>query len=298
MPALKKQNNNALGRNRGRFSVAKRKNAIGDGSLFTEAYNWEDIAPYKTYIFAVRSVNGKKYSAWKTVAVKTGPGPYEQKVLTSAGQSAKMNLGKTSVTFTIGKQCTVPMPTPKKGTLAAKPLSVIPAKIQYDLVRDKAGNSEEVVIEGKMSDGRSVYCRLSTDLGYYDNINYSIGTGASYSTGGKYTCEGLGYGPGYYGKKYTIQDPNTSVVWTTDGTEPLLGQADKSINGSEYPFSPVTSNSNPYNGSVQVRGGGDGSNSSIWGELKRALFNKCEWVRVYDKNNIVGESFFYEGFYN
>ena len=287
MPALKKQQ-----RNRG--------NAIGAGSLFTEAYNWEDIAPYKTYIFAVRSVNGKKYSAWKTVAVKTGPGPYEEKVLTSAGQSVKINLDKTSVTFTVGKQCTVPMPKPKKGTLAAKPLSVIPAKIQYNLVRDKAGNSEEVVIEGKLSDGRSVYCRLSTELGYYNNINYSIGAGTSSSSGGKFICEGLGYGPGYYGKQYVIKDPNTSVVWATDGTEPKLGQANKSINGSEYPFGPVTSNQAPYNGSVQVRGSGDSENGSttIWGGLKKALFNKCEWVRVYDKNTIVGESFFYEGYYN
>ncbi len=267
---------------------------------FTEAYNWGDIGANSTYLFAVRSMKGKKYSKWKTVAVTTGAGANEEKTLTSPGQSISTTMDGKKVTLTVGKNSTVPMPQPKKGSWEAKPLTIIPSKIEDVLVRDETGNSETINIEGKAPDGREAYCRINIEGGVCDSIYYTIGGGTNYGDDKTYTCEGLGYGPGFCGKKYTVLDPATSVVWTTDGAEPKLGQANKSINGNEYPFDQVTSNSSPYNGSVQVRGTGTYENggTSIWSELKRALFNKCEWVRIYKGTTIVAESFLYDGYYN
>lgn len=261
---------------------------------FMEAPGWEDLKGDTTYIFAIRSVNGKKYSAWKTVSLKTSLPAWDNKKLTSPGESLKMTVNGQTYTPTVGKQCTLPVPAPKKGTIEAKSFTIVPGEIEYTLQRDNSGNQEDFTLRGKTPDGYNAWYRITIDSGVCESVGYSYGSGSGYEV------EGLGYGPGYMGKRYTVTESGVTVAWTADGTEPDPGQADKSVKGNEYPFDQVTSNGTPYNGDVKVRGTavyGSGS-TTIWGELKKALFNKCEWIRIYRGNSVVEEHFNYEGYYN
>ena len=257
---------------------------------------WDDLKPNTKYTFAVRSVNGKKYSAWsKNVSVKTSAPDREEKTITASGKSLKQSIDGTSITFTIGKECTMPVPKPKKGTLEIKPFTAIPKKIHWYLERNKEGPKEEITINGTTPEGFVVYWEITLYGGATGALSYTVDKEGS--TG--FTEEATGYGPGSYGKAITVQDPAVTVVWATDGTEPKPGQESLSIQGSEYPFAPVTSNSAPYSGSIQVRGTATAENSgTIWSEIGKGLFNKCEWIRAYQGSTLACDHFFYEGYYN
>ena len=261
---------------------------------FNEGPNWEDLHPNTTYVFAVRSVNGKKRSAWRTASLTTSAASVESRTITSPGESQSLTVNGNTVTATIGQQCTLPVPAPRRGSLEVSSFTIVPEKIEYILMRGNDGNDEEISVSGKTPAGAAAYYKIETTGGICDNVRYS------YGDCGEYSVEGLGYGPGYIGKKYTVSDSDVTVEWALDGTEPQLGQEGRTMNGNEYPFDQVTSNGAAYNGSLRVRGTAsyNGGSSSLWGELGRALFNKCEWIKIFRGNTVVEESFYYEGFYN
>ena len=259
-----------------------------------------EINPNSTYTIAVRSVKGNKYSAWKTATVKTGQGCYEETLLTTPGASFTTKIGDTSLTITVGKQVTLPAFNSSKAPLESKGITFIPSVIdRYAFFYNDGSNSEYISVRGKTADGLDAYYGIDIEKGIVDRVSYGKEHPTFNANDSKYSFStNAGYGPNGYRGRTTVKvhDPNVSVVWTLDGTEPKKGQANKTIDASEYPFGQVKVKFAPYSGNVQVRGTAtQESPSYIWPELT-TLFSRCEWRRVYNGNTIVMEDFMCNGY--
>ena len=110
------------------------------------------------YTFAVRSVNGKKHSAWKTVTRKTGP------------MSERMTINGRSIVVTQGKKVTLPAPI-FKGIFEGKLLQI--QKKSFDIIPGNDGYNDIyfddgwVIINGK--DPSGYYAGYS----YYPDIYFN-----------------------------------------------------------------------------------------------------------------------------
>ena len=266
----------------------------GRSCRFFQTPDEDYLKPDTKYTIAVRSVNGSKHSAWEKVTVKTSEACWAEKTLTKTGEKLSLTVNGNDFTPTVGKAFAVPAPAPKKGTIEANPVTIIPNRINYTVERepDPKDDYYDIGVEGKTPDGRDANLRLTIENGDCDSIRYTISNPKT-NIDSKYSVEALGYGPGYIGEKYTVNDPKVTVVWTTDGTAPKLGQESKSISASEYPFAAAT-----CGGTIQVRGTADYENiSRIWGEMRcPAYFSYCTWIRIYDGNTLNYESFEYYGY--
>ena len=276
-----------------KYSIMETTKGCSYRFLQTPPYD-DYLKPNTKYTIAVRSVNGSKHSAWEKVTVKTSESAWANETLNTVGEKMSVTLNGKTFTITVGKAFTAPAPNTKKGTIEANPVSIIPTEIEYWVERgiDPKDDYYDIGVEGKTPDGRWVYLRLTIDEGNCDTVSYVISKPNS-NIGSKYSVKALGYGPGYIGEKYTVNDPKVTVVWTTDGTVPKLGQESKSISASEYPFAAAT-----CGGNIQVRGTADYENvSRIWGEMRGpAYFSYCTWIRIYDGNTLAWESFEYYGY--
>ncbi|MBR2674795.1 MAG: hypothetical protein IKE52_05000 [Mogibacterium sp.] len=279
----------------------KRSFNLIDGVTFGR---WADtvLKPMTTYTIAVRSVNGNKYSAWKTVKMKTGHSHQETKKITKPGASLTMKFGGNSLRVTIGTQITLPVPKSSKGAIEAEGISLIPSKIErYAEYYNDGRFIEDITVEGKTADGLDAWWNIETESGVVRRVHFSRKHPTFNADGSKYsftTNAGSGYGPnGFVGRtKAEVSDPNTTIAWTLDGAEPKPGQADKSIDSSEYPFGQIMVKFAPFSGSVQVRGTSvQGRLSNIWPELT-TTFDRCEWIRVYNGDTIVEETFMCDGY--
>ena len=258
------------------------------------------IKPNSTCKVAVRSVNGNKYSAWKTVTVKTNHTSYENEVITKDGESLTMKIGGDSLTITIGKQIAFPVPKSERGVIESKGITFIPSEIDHTVEYYKDGSAYEyMTARGNTADGLNAYWGIDIDKGVIERVSYGMYHPTFNNDDSKYSFStNAGWGPnGYRGRTTAVaKDPNVTIVWTLDGTEPKIGQANKTIDASEYPFGQVKVKFEAYNGSVQVRGTSvQGQSSYIWPELT-TYFDRCEWIRVYSGNTLVMEDFIRDGF--
>jgi hypothetical protein len=200
--------------------------------------------------------------------------------------------------LTIGKECTVPAPTPKKGSVEAKPFTVIPNKIHYYMERQKGGVVlEDITVTGNTPDGYSVSWKIGLESKATRSCDYTLLKDGKNHYGNEYTY-GSGSGPGQQSKSYYVNSPDVVIVWTLDGTEPTIGQSDEYMTGDEYPFGQVMSGGQPYHDTLQVRGTATfESSSSMMTETYRTLYNKCAWTKIYDGSTLLEEHFTYEGYF-
>ncbi|MBQ6314348.1 MAG: hypothetical protein IJI11_01950 [Mogibacterium sp.] len=261
---------------------------------FTEAPGWEDLQPNTSYMFAVRSVNGKKYSKWSTIGWTTSASSWENKSLTTPGQSLQQVINGQTYTFTVGAQCSMPMPNPTAGPVSVPAAFVMtPSEIEYHMERSPGPVNdifrESVITSGTAPDGYKVSWRIDLVNGKCESVLKLYDHPTFNSDWSKFNVESWF---GYVRRDYTINDPNVQIAWTLDGTEPKLGQADKTITDiAEYPFGQIISDGAVYTGSLQVRGTITGpGKDSIWGEIGRAgAFRKCMWIRFYEGTQLVKE---------
>ena len=223
----------------------------------------------KKYVLGVRAVNGKKYSAWKGVSRKTG------------AQKKTVKINGKNVTITMGKPCTIPTRkisgvTTEKTTFNFTPISV----------DGYTGNMD--IKTGGMKGG---YISETNRLLYWV-ANESF----KYPNGSKnYYLENEGSNLW----KARVYNSNVKIVWTLDGTEPKLGQADKTIKASEYPFTILPGPGVLLDDSfgwgypvdkIKVRGTAvKGKGSDIFKESKADDMGRCTWIKVYNGTKLVEE---------
>ena len=260
-----------------------------------------------TYIIAVRSVNGKKHSKWKTAIVKTGHDGEAQKVLTKDGEKTTVSFNGKSLTITVGKECAFPVPQTKTGLVEAKGVTFTPKKIYYDYWYNKDGsvNSATVGVTGKKSDGFDAYWEINVDYGKAINVSYTIEHPTFNSDKSKFHFKDEYFNSGdvrtFRGMtKVVSEDPDVRIFWTLDGTCPpnmKNTQIPKTIKASEYPFGKVCINRKPYSGDLTVRGiSTQGSDSYMWPSYITDYCKSCEWIRVYNGSQL-NPSLVYESFY-
>ena len=221
-------------------------------------------------------------------------------MLTKPGASITTFFDSAFLTITIGKPVFLPVPKSKKAPLEAKGITLTPCEIDRTVEYYNNGSTYEYMsIRGATEDGLDAYWGIDIDNGIVERVSYAKEHPTFNVNDSKYSFStNAGYGPNGYRGRTTVKvhDPNVSVVWTLDGTEPKKGQANKTIDASEYPFGQVKVKFAPYSGNVQVRGTAtQESPSYIWPELT-TLFSRCEWRRVYNGNTIVMEDFMCNGY--
>lgn len=256
-----------------------------------------------TYTFAVRSVNGNKYSSWSRIAFKISNDGYHGSILTTPGQSLATTVNGKATTLTVGKECAVPVPGPRNANIAIDSVTIVPGEIKYESAINKGIKmEEEIIVNGKTQNGLDAYWRILITKGVCESVYYTIEDPTFNKDGSKYSIKkwftSSGGPSNYMAKDITVNDPNVKVVWALDGTAPVLGQADRSIKGNEYPFGQPPSTYKPYTGNLKVRGSvSHGSSDRIWNEIRlhQGNFNYVEWIKVYNGNAPVGE--FFEGAY-
>lgn len=223
------------------------------------------------YTFAVRSVNGKKHSAWKLVTRKTGP------------MSERMIINGKPFVVTQGQKVTLPTPnlTPRFNgiPLLKKTFDIIPGNNGYDDIYfdDEDGM---VSIHGKDTSGYDAGYSYMQDV-YFDWYRKKFTTRDDWE---KYGYISYGGSPENLGKlaelNIYINDPNMKAVWTLDGTEPQYDQADKVISASQYPFGTWTKGN-----TIRIHGSTTGSCNVPEAKGMADVL----WIKLYYKNTVVEE---------
>lgn len=229
------------------------------------------------YTFAVRSVNGNKYSKWKKVSIRTGV--YSERVIIN---------GK-SLLVSEGQPVTLPLPNIPGVSINKSSVSIIPKRDDwYDFYDKEEGT---VRIYGKDPEGFSAY------YVYYPGYYFICGR-QMFSTWDEREKYGyLSYGSEHMGwpEVFTIHmnAENMKAVWTLDGTEPQYDQEALEIDASEYPFGPWTKNDR-----VQTRGSTTGPGNTVvyetkwtdnkgWGVSRSAPI--AVWAKLYHNNTLIEE---------
>lgn len=89
----------------------------------------------------------------------------------------------------------------------------------------------------------------------------------------------------------SVTNPNTKAYWTLDGTEPVPGQEDLTVAGSEYPLGTLKRGRIywPEPETIKLRGTvSNGETGRIFEETKANYINACVWIKVYHNNTLVG----------
>ncbi len=241
--------------------------------------NGEGLKSNTDYYFAVRSVNGKKHSTWKTVAVRTGA-YYEW--ITVNGQSFKV---------TEKEAISLPLPSVPGAAVNKSSFEIIP---QRDDVYDSfVGEEGDIRIQGKDPAGYDAFYSYDPPID---------GGGRFYCGREKYTTwdERERYGYLSYGSLHmgwptefniNIYDENMKAVWTLDGTEPQYDQEPKYIPPSEYPFGTWTRSDNVLIHGVTTST--TGISEVRWANSSGYYAPRCApiavWVKLYYKDTLVEE---------
>lgn len=228
-----------------------------------------------TYTFAIRSINGKKRSAWKKITFKTKP------------TTLAVTINGKSILITQGQKSTLPIPAFNGVTINKNSCDIIPSNDEFDLEIDEEYGG--VTVRGKDPSGFDswyVY-RPGEDFGWGREEPSLFGN-----------REKLGYVS--YGSRnlslpeeliIDINNPDMKAVWTLDGTEPQLNQTDKFIDASEYPFGKWTKGD-----TIRIHGTTTESckvsdvtwtDSSGFGVRRSAPI--VIWVKLYHKTTLVME---------
>ena len=261
-----------------------------------------------TYVIAVRSVNGKKHSKWKTAVVKTGHDNTAQKELTGTGEKTTVLFNGKSLTITVGEESFFPVPQTKTGLVEAEGITFTPNKIYYDYFFNKDGIVDYATVDvtGKTPDGLNAHWKIDVEHGNTMYVDYTIEHPTFNSDNSKFHFEN-DFWQGVIERtrgttKVVSDDPDVRIFWTLDGTCPpkiMNTQANKTIDASEYPFGQVYNRvtKKPYTGSLQVRGvSTQGSDSYMWPGKYTDYCKCCEWIRVYT-GSLLNPSLVYEDFH-
>ena len=225
------------------------------------------------YTFAVRSVNGKKHSAWKPVTRKTGP------------MSERMTINGKPFVIVQGQKVTIPAPTFKgifEGKLSQiqkKTFDIIPGNNGYDDIYfdDESG---WVMVHGKDTSGYYAGYSYLPDI-YFNWYRQKYITRDDWN---KYGYISYGGSVDNLAKpselNIYINDPNMKAVWTLDGTEPQYNQADKVISASDYPFGKWTKGNT-------IRVHGSTTKSCNVPEAKGEA--DALWIKLYYKDTVIEE---------
>ena len=237
-------------------------------------YTIRDLDGNTDYTFAVRSVNGKKHSAWRTVTRKTG------------ARSIRAQINGKPFEIATGKKVTLPLPSIPGITLNKKSFDIVPGNGEDDFYTSEDG---DVIVRGKTPSGY--------DANYVYRPDSYFGYGwekySSWDDREKYGY--LSYGSQYmsWPEEYSIHifDKNMKAVWTLDGTEPQFDQTDKDINASEYPFGTWTKG-----GSIRIHGSTTESYKIPevrWADSKGYGINRSApivvWVKLYQDKTLIAE---------
>ena len=242
-----------------------------------------------TYVVAVRSVNGKKRSNWRTAVVKTGQDSGVG-TLTRDGEKTTVSFNGQSLTITVGKECTFPVPQIDTAPVEAESVTFTPKEIDY-WYDDAAA---DVRVTGKTSDGFDAFWIIYVDWdGRTLRVGYTIEHPTFNKDESKFHFENeiaKGYGDLSQPRgrtKIVSDDPNVMIIWTIDGTCPpqfdsIPAKVPKTIKASEYPFGKVVVFNSPYNGNLQVRGKSTyGNDTYMWPSEHTRHFKRCEWIRAF-----------------
>ena len=242
-----------------------------------------------TYVFAVRSVNGKKRSNWRTAVVKTGQDSGEG-TLTRAGEKTTVSFNGQSLTITVGKECALPVPQIGTAPVEAEGVTFTPKEIYY-WYYDAAA---DVRVTGKTADGFDAYWSIRTEYdGSLLDVRYNIEHPTFNKDESRFhfideRAKGYGELSQPRGRtKFVSDDSDVTIIWTLDGTCPPQDdstsiEVPKTINASDYPFGKVVVFNRPYNGDLQVRGKSTyGNDTYMWPSEHTRHFKRCEWIRVY-----------------
>ncbi len=232
-----------------------------------------DLDRNTNYTFAVRSINGKKHSAWKTVTKKTG------------GLSERMIIDGRSIVVTQGQKVTLPAPKFKgvfesiNKQLQKKSFDIIPGNNGYD---DIYFDDEEgwVIINGKDPSGYFAGYSYYPDI-YFDWYRQKYITREDWN---KYGYISYGGSVDNLAKpselNIHINASDMKAVWTLDGTEPQYNQADKVINASQYPFG-------TWKNGATIRIHGSTTESCNVPEAKGMA--DALWIKLYYKDTVIEE---------
>ncbi len=223
------------------------------------------------YTFAVRSVNGKKHSAWKLVTRKTGP------------MSERMIINGKPFVITQGQKVTLPAPI-FKGIFEGKLLQI--QKKTFDIIPGNDGYNDIyfddgwVIINGKDPSGYYAGYSYYPDI-YFNWYRQKFITRDDWK---KYGYISYGGSVDNLAKpselNIYINAPDMKAVWTLDGTEPQYNQADKGISASDYPFGTWTKG-------ATIRIHGSTTESCNVPEAKGEA--DALWIKLYYKDTVIEE---------
>ena len=220
------------------------------------------------YTFAVRSVNGKRYSAWKTISRKTG------------AHSEWIKLNGQSIKVTEGQLITLPLPVLDGISIDKKSIDIIPEKDDYYDFQ----NDDHIRVPGKDKYG------FSAHYVYYPGIRFLF-VRRLYSREGMVKYGQFSYGSSSIGGPVRfhirINNDDVKAVWTLDGTEPQLGQEDKLVEASEYPFGKL-----PNDSPIMIRNSWEGNGDkyvSVGGKGTIGNVSVAIWGKLYYKDTLIEE---------
>ena len=245
----------------------------------TRSVKFKNLNGNTFYTFAVRSVNGKKHSAWKKVTIKTGP------------KSVRMVVNGKPVVVTQGKKITLPSPTfrvvstNKIISINKKAFDIIPGNGEDDFYESE-GN---IVIRGKDPSG------FDAHYSYFPDNHFSWGREQPSLFDNREK-----YGYVSYGSEYmswpeeliiSINNSNMKAVWTLDGKEPQINQTDEYISAEDYPFGAWTNGNR-----IRIHGTTTESYNvpeARWANASGYRAKKSApmvmWVKLYNKTTVVQE---------
>ncbi|MBQ6314347.1 MAG: hypothetical protein IJI11_01945 [Mogibacterium sp.] len=263
---------------------------------FTKSPYVDHLAPNWDYVFAVRSVNGKKYSKWSTVAVRTNAGTWDYQRRDKPGETMSLNVNGQPVTLTVGAQCVLPIPNPTPGPVETPATYVVnPDYFVYSYDRASGTMMEYLFVYGTTPNGFNTNWQVDLVNGQCSTVRIRNSHPTYVQDPSTFVIHNTSEA-GYLMGSITVTDPNTQAVWTLDGTEPALGQEDKIISADEYPFGQILLNGAPYPYSFKVRGTvkdyGD-----YWATLSMgaSVPSRCEWIKVYNGTQLVYEEIWMRG---
>lgn len=228
---------------------------------------WQASQPAKSIRGATRTVTAYKYGPYSVTRYATTAKPAPAvvtKTVTINGEKQTLTMGKPSKL----KVFQVPgVPTQNKYII------ITPSSVAY-------GSSVKGTVNGMT--GEIVFEQFKPY-----NSSYIFENPTFNKNNAKYHLEK--YGLNYW--EAEVYDANVKVIWTLDGTEPKLGQADLTIDGKDYPFGTLEDSSfgNPVD-RIKVRGtASKGNPSNIFEESDSDSMGRCVWIKVFNGNTVVEE---------
>lgn len=261
------------------YTYTKKKNITARTFKFTGLkYN-------TTYTFAVRSVNGNKYSAWSTVkrVTKVYPTePIDDSLITKPGTVVPVTIGGTENTLIIGKETTYNIPNTTGLNTELNSINITPTSVE---AQDWGVLNVVGTINGIPN---SDYAEAKTDWACNRELRAPQN---QKTTKYGYTIEN-GWSNQYF---VSVTDPHTKVYWTLDGTEPIPGQENLTVAGSDYPLGTLKRGRIywPEPETIKIRGTvNNGETGCIFEETMANYINACVWIKAYHNNNLVGVYYF------